>query len=119
MHAGVLLAEIRSLSRDFNAPEYACTTYHAFFKGLKEFERDLHGMFISKTTSCFRVRSNLRHPAVRGSVACGLTKLHQEVRAPDSCPHVLCHMICWIERTPCRKAEAISADVRLHICKSC
>jgi regulator of cell morphogenesis and NO signaling len=41
-HAGVLLAEIRSLSRDFNAPEYACTTYHAFFEGLKQFERDLH-----------------------------------------------------------------------------
>jgi regulator of cell morphogenesis and NO signaling len=41
-HAGVLLAEIRSLSRDFNAPEYACTTYHAFFDGLKEFEHDLH-----------------------------------------------------------------------------
>ena len=41
-HAGVLLAEIRSLSRDFNAPEYACTTYRAFFEGLKEFERDLH-----------------------------------------------------------------------------
>jgi regulator of cell morphogenesis and NO signaling len=41
-HAGVLLAEIRSLSRDFNAPEYACTIYQAFFEGLKEFERDLH-----------------------------------------------------------------------------
>jgi regulator of cell morphogenesis and NO signaling len=41
-HAGVLLAEIRSLSCDFNAPEYACTTYHVFFEGLKEFERDLH-----------------------------------------------------------------------------
>lgn len=41
-HAGVLLAEIRSLSRDFNAPNYACTTYHVFFEGLKEFERDLH-----------------------------------------------------------------------------
>ena len=41
-NAGVLLAEIRSLSRDFNAPEYACSTYHAFFEGLKEFERDLH-----------------------------------------------------------------------------
>ncbi|MCL5671441.1 MAG: hemerythrin domain-containing protein [Acidobacteria bacterium] len=41
-HAGVLLAEIRSQSRDFNASEYACTTYHAFFEGLKEFERDLH-----------------------------------------------------------------------------
>jgi len=41
-NAGVLLAEIRSLSRDFIAPEYACTTYHAFFDGLREFERDLH-----------------------------------------------------------------------------
>ncbi len=41
-HAGVLLAEIRSLSRDFNPPDHACTTYHAFFEGLKEFERDLH-----------------------------------------------------------------------------
>jgi regulator of cell morphogenesis and NO signaling len=40
--AGVLLAEIRGLSRDFNAPEYACTTYRAFFEGLKEFDRDLH-----------------------------------------------------------------------------
>ena len=28
-NAGVLLAEIRSLSRDFVAPEYACTTYYA------------------------------------------------------------------------------------------
>jgi len=41
-HAGVLLDEIRSLSSDFNAPEYGCTTYQAFFEGLKEFERDLH-----------------------------------------------------------------------------
>ena len=41
-NAGVLLAEIRSLSRDFIAPEYACTTYNAFFDGLREFERDLH-----------------------------------------------------------------------------
>ena len=35
--AGVLLAEIRSLSRDFNAPAYACTTYHAFFEGTERF----------------------------------------------------------------------------------
>jgi regulator of cell morphogenesis and NO signaling len=40
--AGVLLAEIRSLSRNFIAPEYACTTYHAFFDGLRDFEHDLH-----------------------------------------------------------------------------
>lgn len=41
-HAGVLLAEIRSLSCDFKAPEYACTTYYAYFDGLRDFERDLH-----------------------------------------------------------------------------
>lgn len=41
-NAWVLLAEIRSLSRDFVTPEYACTTYHAFFDGLRDFERDLH-----------------------------------------------------------------------------
>ena len=41
-NAGVLLAEIRSLSCDFIAPEYACSTYHAFYDGLREFERDLH-----------------------------------------------------------------------------
>lgn len=41
-NAGVLLAEIRSLSRDFVPPKYACATYHAFFDGLREFEHDLH-----------------------------------------------------------------------------
>lgn len=41
-HAGVLLAEIRSLSRDFTAPGNACSTFRAFYDGLKDFERDLH-----------------------------------------------------------------------------
>ena len=40
--AGVLLAEIRSVSGNLVPPEYACTTYQAFFEGLREFERDLH-----------------------------------------------------------------------------
>ncbi len=40
--AGVLLAEIRGLSRNFTTPEDACPTYHAFYDGLKEFEQDLH-----------------------------------------------------------------------------
>jgi regulator of cell morphogenesis and NO signaling len=40
--AGVLLAEIRGLSRNFTTPEGACPTYHAFYDGLREFERDLH-----------------------------------------------------------------------------
>lgn len=41
-NAGVLLAEIRGLSCEFNAPAHACTTYHAFFNGLRDFEHDLH-----------------------------------------------------------------------------
>lgn len=41
-NAGVLLAEIRSLSSNFMPPEYACSTYRAFFDGLRDFERDLH-----------------------------------------------------------------------------
>lgn len=40
--AAILLAQIRGLSRDFVAPEYGCATYHLFFDGLREFERDLH-----------------------------------------------------------------------------
>jgi regulator of cell morphogenesis and NO signaling len=40
--AGALLAEIRSLSRNFNPPGYACATFRAFYEGLREFEQDLH-----------------------------------------------------------------------------
>lgn len=40
--AGALMAEIRSLSRNFNPPGYACATFRAFYEGLKEFEQDLH-----------------------------------------------------------------------------
>lgn len=40
--AGNLMAEIRSLSRDFTPPENACPTYRAFYAGLLDFEKDLH-----------------------------------------------------------------------------
>lgn len=40
--AGELLAEIRSLSHDFTPPGFACTSYQAFYEGLKAFEQDLH-----------------------------------------------------------------------------
>ena len=36
------MAEIRSLSRNFTPPGYACATFRAFYEGLKEFEQDLH-----------------------------------------------------------------------------
>ncbi|MGA7859023.1 MAG: iron-sulfur cluster repair di-iron protein, partial [Terracidiphilus sp.] len=40
--AGALIAEIRRLSENFTTPENACPTFHAFYDGLREFERDLH-----------------------------------------------------------------------------
>lgn len=40
--AGVLMSEIRELSHGFTPPMGACPTYHAFYNGLHEFERDLH-----------------------------------------------------------------------------
>lgn len=39
---GTLLADVRGLSCNFVPPEDACTTYQAFFDGLREFERDIH-----------------------------------------------------------------------------
>lgn len=40
--AGALLASIDRSSDHFTTPTGACPTYHAFYDGLKEFERDLH-----------------------------------------------------------------------------
>lgn len=40
--AGELLARMRELSGDFRAPAGACPTFVALYRGLEEFERDLH-----------------------------------------------------------------------------
>jgi regulator of cell morphogenesis and NO signaling len=40
--AGALLADIRRLSNSFTTPPEACPTYHAFYDGLSDFEKDLH-----------------------------------------------------------------------------
>jgi regulator of cell morphogenesis and NO signaling len=40
--AGELLAKIRALSNEYQAPDSACPTYRALYHGLEEFERDLH-----------------------------------------------------------------------------
>jgi regulator of cell morphogenesis and NO signaling len=40
--AGRALARIRELTIDFQAPPYACSTYHALLDGLKALETDLH-----------------------------------------------------------------------------
>jgi regulator of cell morphogenesis and NO signaling len=40
--AGALLARIRTLSADFQAPANACPSYKGLYHGLEEFERDLH-----------------------------------------------------------------------------
>jgi len=40
--AGALLAQIRELSNEFHPPSGACPTFLALYRGLEEFERDLH-----------------------------------------------------------------------------
>jgi regulator of cell morphogenesis and NO signaling len=40
--AGRALSRIRELTIDFQAPPYACSTYHALVDGLKALETDLH-----------------------------------------------------------------------------
>jgi regulator of cell morphogenesis and NO signaling len=40
--AGSALGRIRELTVDFQAPPYACSTYHALLDGLKALEEDLH-----------------------------------------------------------------------------
>jgi len=40
--AGELLAKIRALSGDYEAPAGACPSYKGLYHGLQEFERDLH-----------------------------------------------------------------------------
>lgn len=40
--AGSALGRIRELTIDFQAPPYACSTYHALLDGLKALETDLH-----------------------------------------------------------------------------
>jgi regulator of cell morphogenesis and NO signaling len=41
-NAGRLLKEIRELTRNFAAPEDACTSFKALYQGLQAFEADLH-----------------------------------------------------------------------------
>jgi regulator of cell morphogenesis and NO signaling len=40
--AGVLTAQIRSLSNSFQAPDGTCPSYRGLYQGLADFERDLH-----------------------------------------------------------------------------
>ena len=40
--AGELLAQMRALSSEYQAPDSACPTYRGLYHGLEEFERDLH-----------------------------------------------------------------------------
>ncbi len=41
-HAGAALANIRTITNNFEVPFYACVTYKALMTGLSELERDLH-----------------------------------------------------------------------------
>jgi regulator of cell morphogenesis and NO signaling len=40
--AGELVAEMRRRSGNYTVPPDACPTFHAFYNGLKDYERDLH-----------------------------------------------------------------------------
>ena len=40
--AGSLMAAMHKLSNEYTPPPVACGSYHGFYDGLKEFERDLH-----------------------------------------------------------------------------
>jgi len=40
--AGELLARMRELSGSFTPPAGACPTFHGFYRGMSEFEKDLH-----------------------------------------------------------------------------
>ena len=40
--AGALLSRMRSLSNNYQAPADACPTYLGLYRGLEDFERDLH-----------------------------------------------------------------------------
>jgi len=52
--AGNLMAEIRTLSRDYTPPEGACPTFRAFYSGLREFEQDLRRHMHLETIFCSR-----------------------------------------------------------------
>ena len=41
-NAGELLKSIRSITRNYEAPEVACTTFRALYAALKQMEQDLH-----------------------------------------------------------------------------
>ena len=41
-HAGDLLFELRQITSDYTAPEWACGTYRALYHGLAELESSMH-----------------------------------------------------------------------------
>jgi regulator of cell morphogenesis and NO signaling len=41
-HAGQLLAELRYITRDYEVPDWACTTFRALYRGLATVEADMH-----------------------------------------------------------------------------
>jgi regulator of cell morphogenesis and NO signaling len=40
--AGQLLERLRSLSGEYQAPEWACNTFRGLYSGLSDLERDMH-----------------------------------------------------------------------------
>ncbi|RMH02101.1 MAG: iron-sulfur cluster repair di-iron protein [Planctomycetota bacterium] len=62
-NAGRALSELRRLSRDYELPEDACTTWRGLWAGLQELEGDLHRHI--------HLENNVLHPRVRALVGAG------------------------------------------------
>ena len=67
-HAGLAMARIRELSRDYAPPAGACTTYLTCFRELEEFERDLHVHVHLENNVLFPKARALAAEATDGSV---------------------------------------------------
>jgi regulator of cell morphogenesis and NO signaling len=67
-HAGGILAEIRELTRQYNLPADACTTYRLSFAALEAFEKDLHQHVHLENNILFSKAIELFKKATAGSL---------------------------------------------------
>ena len=68
--AGELLAKIRALSNNYQAPAWACPSYLGLYHGLQEFERDLH-LHVHLENNILFPRALEMERALRQEAVCG------------------------------------------------
>ncbi len=68
--AGDLIAKIRTLSNGYTLPEGACQSYAALYRGLEEFEGDLHRHIHLENNILFPRAIELEHATKEASCAC-------------------------------------------------